>query len=228
MKTFFTVSIIGLGLSGCALFTAPMNNPTYEKHASPRDGHVTTYSMIPSRRMVIVANDSTKSKQDGDRPVICAEASADVTDNLISTLGASLSASGPVSKSTGEVSAGVSQALATTAQFLYKRTQGVQLYRDGMYHLCQARMNRYLNDDEYKEKSKILLEASVTLIEHEIPHLQPIVNAPPVPVTLTVPNVGAKTGTTSVIISGTEVKSVSTTPQNSPAATPRTAEEQGK
>lgn len=217
-----------LGLPSCAFFTPPMNNPTKEDHANPRDGHVTTFSMIPSRRMIIVGNDSSSSRPAGDRAVICAEASADVTDNLISTLGASLSASGPVSKSIGEISAGVSQALATTAQFLYKRTQGAQLFRDGMYHLCQARMNGYVNNEEYKIKSKDLLEASVKLITVEIPYLQPIVTHPAAPVSLNLPNVGANTGTTSVTISGSDVKATTQVPQKPPETIPPAEKDQPK
>ena len=228
MKTF-SVFLASMALSGCAWFTPPMANPTNEAHATPKLGHVNMFSMIPSRRMVIVGNDSSGNEPNGDRAVICAEASADVTDNLISTLSASLSASGSVaSKGSGELSAGISQALATAAQFLYKRTQGVQLYRDSMYHLCQARMNGYIDNVEYKDKSKALLEASVALITLEIPRLQPIVNSDAKLVVPATSNANANTGKTNVSISdtGADRKSAAqppsgTTETTAPVAQPK-------
>ncbi|MFL6235994.1 MAG: hypothetical protein ACJ76N_22880 [Thermoanaerobaculia bacterium] len=162
------VFAFGILLSGCRTFTPPIEWPVFEQHAQ---GRVNAFSVIPSRRMVIVKSGELKN---GAPVLICAEASADVADNLTSTLAASLAAAGP---STGQdkaasASAAVSKALETSAQFLFKRTQGVQLYRDAMYHLCQARMNGFITDTEYKERATALIAEVVPLIKMELPLLQ--------------------------------------------------------
>jgi hypothetical protein len=156
-------------LSGCRTFTRPMEWPVFEQHAQ---GRVNTFSVIPSRRMVIVKSDEPKN---GAKLFVCAEASADVTDNLTSTLAASLAAAGPSSGTdkAANASVAVNTTLGTSAQFLFKRTQGVQLYRDAMYHLCQARMNGFISDDEYKERTNALLERIIPLIMSELPSLKP-------------------------------------------------------
>jgi hypothetical protein len=166
-NTLYLIGMISL-LSGCRTFTPPMEWPVFEQHAQKR---VNAFSAIPSRRMVLVKRGDS-SDRDTDKILICGEASADVTDNLTSTLAASLSASGGASAEKASASAAFSKALETSAQFLFRRTQGIQLYRDGMYYLCQARMNRFIDDSEYKDRAAKLLQLVVPMIENEIPLMQ--------------------------------------------------------
>jgi len=144
-----------------------MEKPIIEDHS--HDNRVTAFATVPSRRMVIL----TENKKDSGKIILCAEPSADVSDNIASSLAAAVTAKGPSSgdKSAGEVATSISKTLATTAQHLFKRTQGLQLYRDGMYNLCQARMNGIINDVQFQTGAAELLKQSAILIQSEIPHL---------------------------------------------------------
>jgi hypothetical protein len=170
MKRIASTLALSALLTGCALFTSPIEYPVYEQHAQDR---VNTFSIIPSRRMVIMKSSDPKDEKEKDL-LICAEASADVSDNLMSSLAASLSVAGPTAptgQKGAEAAIAASKALETTAQFLFKRTQGIQLYRDGMYHLCQARMNKFIDDVEYRRRTQDLLDKVLPLINTEIPLL---------------------------------------------------------
>lgn len=106
---------------------------------------------------------------------VCAEPSADVSDNLASSLSAAISGKGPLGadeKTAAEVAASIAKTLETTAQLLSKRSQGLQLYRDGMYNLCQARMNKFVTDKQFAARSAKLLDKAVELIKAEIPYLE--------------------------------------------------------
>jgi hypothetical protein len=176
MRRISSMIALVVMFSGCRTFTRPMEWPVFEQHAQKR---VNTFSVIPSRRMVIVKSDEPKN---GAKLFVCAEASADVTDNLTSTLAASLAAAGPSSGDgkAANASVAVNTTLGTTAQFLFKRTQGVQLYRDAMYHLCQARMNGFISDQEYKERANSLLNEVIPLIKMEL-SLLPVTPPPAKP-----------------------------------------------
>ncbi len=159
-------SVVGLGillsiLSGCSWFTPPLEKPIIEDHS--HKGKVTTFATIPSRRMVIV-----KMKEKNNEPpiLICAEPSPDVSDNIASSLAVALSGK---TKEDIEIAASLSKSLATTAQYLFKRSQGLQLYRDGMYNLCQAYINGIITGEEYKEEADKLRDIAVKIIEAEIP-----------------------------------------------------------
>lgn len=156
-----------LPIVGCSAFTPPLEKPIIEDHS--HDGRVTTFATIPSRRMVIL----TEHKKNSGDIILCAEPSADVSDNIVSSLAASVSAKGPSTgeKTAGEVASSISKTLASTAQHLFKRTQGLQLYRDGMYNLCQARMNGIIDNKTFEDRSNLLLEKTTRLIEIEIPYL---------------------------------------------------------
>ena len=162
------IRLIGVGtllgiLSGCSWFTPPMEKPIIEDHS--HDGKITTFATIPSRRMVIV-----KIKEDtGEQPIfICAEPSPDVSDNIASSLAVALSGKTPQDIT---IATSLSKSLATTAQHLFKRSQGLQLYRDGMYNLCQAWMNGIIDNQEYKAAAANLTATVVKIIEAEIPLL---------------------------------------------------------
>jgi hypothetical protein len=157
-------------LSGCSYFTPPMEKPIIEDHS--HNEKVTTFGMIPSRRMVIVK----LQEKPGEPPIhICAEPSPDVSDNLASSLAMALSGKTPQDIT---LAASLSKSLATTAQHLFKRSQGLQLYRDGMYNLCQAWMNGIIDNTEYKAEVSSLTTEVATIIKLEIPKLYTSTTAP--------------------------------------------------
>ena len=172
MRAVILVGFAGLA-GGCSFFTPPMERPIIEDHAL---GNVNAFSLIPSRRMVIVKRDSQGDPSTA--PIaVCAEPAPDVTDNLASTFASSLAASVPGSTGAGkavELGIALERTLQTFAQVLFKRTQGLQLYRDRMSQLCIARMNGYLTNETYIRNANEAYASVIPLIEKELPQLQPI------------------------------------------------------
>ena len=158
------VTIIFAGLlNGCSFLTHPMERPIIEDHS--HDKKVTTFSTIASRRMVILSQD-----QATDNIIICAEPSPDVSDNLASSLAAALKGSATDGARSAEVASSVSRSLATTAQHLFKRTQGLQFYRDSLHDMCQRRMSGIPLADPEKQLIAIRADA-VKLIMEELKYL---------------------------------------------------------
>jgi len=169
-------------LSACSAFTPPIAKPIIEDHAQ---NQINTFAVMPSRRMVIVKSNvnhqgdavPAASLKDGlltDRAVVlCAEASPDVSDDIASSLAAAATAKGPSAgdAKAAEVGASIAHALATTGQSLFKRTQALQLYRDMAYHLCQAKINGFLSDEEFREKLARAEFIATDVMKFEIPWL---------------------------------------------------------
>lgn len=86
------------------------------------------------------------------------------TDSINKTL-AELSANLPEGP---EGAAKFESLLETTTQLLFARSQGVQLFRDGMYNLCILHMNRVINEDQANILIGLLLTNSTQLIKDEI------------------------------------------------------------
>jgi len=167
-----------LSIQGCGLswFTNPMEQPIIEDKVGKSGFR--TLSTTSGRRVVIFNQDLHR---------LCAEPPPDVADNLTSAFAAALEGS----DGTVTAKAEISKAFASTAKQLFQRSQGVQLYRDGMYSLCQSYMNEAIGKVELLKMQKTLLETSSDLIEKEIPFLPYLkaddVPAPIVPLT---PNLG--------------------------------------
>lgn len=96
----------------------------------------------------------------------CAEPPPDVAQNISTALRYAGKATG--GKVPGEVEAEYSKALAVAAQRLMNRSQGLQLYRDGMYYLCQAFINDGVSVTDFAAQSTSLLHTAEQLIIHEI------------------------------------------------------------
>jgi hypothetical protein len=167
MKYVSVMLVAGYVLTGCAYVTPPLENPIIEQHAQ---GRINTFAVIPSRRIVIMKSENPANS--GEPPekqiIICAEAPADVTDNLAGTFAASLAAS----TKAADVSAGISKSIETFGKFLFQRTQGIQLFRDRSYYLCQARMNGFITSEQYFEQLNQAFKDTIPLIEKELQSLQ--------------------------------------------------------
>lgn len=132
------------------------------------------FSMTAERRTVIVMadehNPATPMK-------FCAEPPADVAANIASSVRAALEASVKgikVGAASPEVQAAgeFSRSLSSTMMSLFYRSQGIQLFRDGLFNLCQARINGMLTDAQYAQKHSDLLDKSFALILGELPSVQ--------------------------------------------------------
>jgi hypothetical protein len=96
----------------------------------------------------------------------CAEPPPDVAQNILNSLHVAMNASG--GKLPADVSAEVSKAMASTAQSLLSRSQGLQMYRDGMYFLCQRFINGAIDTDRYREEAGQLLDQTTRLVRDEV------------------------------------------------------------
>lgn len=165
MRALFLVVMVSV-LSGCSMFTPPIEKPVIEDHASNwfGDNKVNIFSTTAERRETIIKFPDGK---------FCSEPPPDVAQALTSSF--TLLAQGTVKDATAnEVTARLeaTKALATTIRSLFSRSQGIQLFRDGTFHLCQAYLNGSITKEEYKAMFESLLEKSTPLIQAEIPDMK--------------------------------------------------------
>jgi hypothetical protein len=166
-----TLLILGCGHS---FFAEPKNNPVIEDKIKIGLKEVLgTLATTAERRTVIVKLHN--SNQGSDIGKFCAEPPPDVAENIVSQIGLLLEAQAKLTPPAGEPGLegkgkiDFNKLLQTTIQALVKRSQGLQLYRDGMYSYCQSYLNgAFKNDDEYKDKLDELLWRAFQLIWLEL------------------------------------------------------------
>lgn len=150
-------------VQGCSTFTQPKANPVIEDRVTDAGWgklKIGVLATTPERRVVIVKMPDNK---------FCAEPPADAADNLSAALTAVAQAPSP--GKAGEAQLGLAQTLATTVKQLFRRSQGVQLYRDGTFALCNAYLNGAIGEKEFLERHTRLLEVVGPLIAAEIPEM---------------------------------------------------------
>ena len=150
-----------LSLAGCTYFTNPKEIPVIEDRLGREgDGRLYGTLAITPERRVIFANFTTKR--------FCAEPPPDVAENITSSLSAAMQAA--VEK--GDISAQGNVELAkeflSSADQIFTRTQGVQMFRDGMYSLCQAYANEVIDETAFLQRYDELLKVSTLLIQMEL------------------------------------------------------------
>jgi hypothetical protein len=142
-----------------------MEIPVIEDHS----GHLGTFTTVAERRMIVTKRDySSVPGEDTYNSKFCAEPPPDATQSIARALSAALSGSAAGLKAQPEVSVQFAKSLATTAKTLFQRSQGVQLFRDGVYNLCQAYLNGALSSEQYIEQYGVLLKTASALISSEI------------------------------------------------------------
>lgn len=163
-------------LFGCghSWFSDPKTNPVIEDKVGLASKEVLgTLATTAERRTVIVKLIDTPDGNDIGK--FCAEPPPDVGENIVSQIGLMLEAQGKLTPPAGEPGSegkgkiDFNKLLQTTIQALVKRSQGLQLYRDGMYNYCQAYLNgAFQNESEYKNKLDELLWRAYQLIWMEL------------------------------------------------------------
>ena len=125
---------------------------------------VRTASTKVERRIIVF--ERTKAKNGQMKLKICAEPPAEALQALesINKLTAELQAKKiPLTATgTGDFS------LQTAVQSAFRRTQGLQFYRDGAYQWCQAYINGLIDEPEFRQRLKQLEESAEKLIMKEI------------------------------------------------------------
>lgn len=161
MRTLFLILLVAT-LSGCALLGSPREEPVIEDHATNWFGtqKMGVFSVTAERREVVFKFPDNK---------FCSEPPPDVAEALTSSL--TLLAKGRAKDQRGEVSAELEAAktLATSLRTLFRRSQGAQFLRDGLFSLCQAYLNDAIDEKEYVALYRELLNKSKELIDKEIP-----------------------------------------------------------
>jgi sulfur relay (sulfurtransferase) DsrF/TusC family protein len=160
------LGVLAVGLCGCSFLTPPIEKPVIEDHS----GVLGTFATVAERRMVVTKK--TYNTEHADNPgynsTFCAEPPPDSTQSIASSLTAALRADASHDKSKQSVSAEAARELMTTAKSMFNRSQGVQLFRDGVYNLCQAQLNKAINEGSYEKMFSELLGVSAKLIADEI------------------------------------------------------------
>ena len=114
-------------------------------------------------RRLVVFERKEEGEDDGLRLKVCAESPAEATQALdsINKLEATLKKV--------ELQGNFDSTLRTVVEAAFKRTQGLQFYRDGAYQLCQAYMNGVIKSKEqFLSHLKNLEDKAVKLIEKEL------------------------------------------------------------
>jgi len=177
MKLLILVVVTSFMISGCglSLFVPPIEDPVRVDYVGTifGDRKTNVFSLTPERRIVLVVRKVAEGQTPGGI-MVCAEPPSDVAQNIASSIKAAAEASAKDSSGkSAAFSTDLSKALSTSATSLFYRSQGVQLFRDGLYSLCQANMNGLVkNHEDFWEKYEALLNASFALIAQEIPMAQ--------------------------------------------------------
>lgn len=163
-------------MQGCSFLTPPLEQPVQQDYVGNIFGKrpISVFSMTPERRTVMIMADENNTRA----PMkFCAEPPADVAANIASSVRAAMEASvkgimaGPVSPEV-QAAGEFSRSLSATMMSLFYRSQGIQLFRDGLFNLCQARINGTISDAEYVKKHSELLDKAFVLILAELPNVQ--------------------------------------------------------
>lgn len=166
MRTLFLL-FLAAALSGCAMFTSPKEQPVIEDRATNwfNIEKIGVLSTTAERREVIFKFPNNQ---------FCAEPPPDVAEALSSNLTLLLKGSASNTAKAGEVTAQLEAAksLATSIRPLFRRSQGAQFLRDGLFNLCQAYLNGAICKEQYVELYRELLTKSQCLITREIPLMQ--------------------------------------------------------
>lgn len=149
-------------LSGCSIFTEPKLRPVIEdKVGKWGDEKAGTLATTPERRIVLVKLATGQ---------FCAEPSPDAAENIATNFAASAAATTPEGI---QAQIAIAKAFASNSKQLFARTQGVQMYRDGMYGLCQALLNGGIDKDQFLPAMMALLDASSKLVDKELDKASP-------------------------------------------------------
>jgi hypothetical protein len=176
MRKLIAVLLVST-LSGCASYFTPRPPLLEDRVGIWGKETVATLATAPDYRVVYVRLD--------EKARLCAEAPADAGAQFGATFAAALTTpTGGTTPLTAEARAG----LAVAMKQLFKRSQGVQFYRDGAFALCNMYLNGAVSDAQYLSELQELRKAAALLIEKEIPLLEkttidpivtPVVPAPP-------------------------------------------------
>ena len=156
-------------LQGCGVswFVPPEEDAVVDEHVyvglPTEDVGVRALSTKAERRLVLM--DRYEKKKSEYKLKVCAESHPEATQSLKSDF----ELEGKVENI--EIAKSL-DALETKVVPFFKRSQGLQFYRDGAFQLCQAWMNGLIrgayHDGEFIRQLNLLRETAQTIILHEV------------------------------------------------------------
>jgi hypothetical protein len=171
MRVFIAILLVIL-LPGCATYFSARPPIIEDKVGLYGNQMIGTLATAPDYRVVYVKlNEKVK---------LCAEAPADAGAQFAQAFAGSLSAKTELSV---EARAGLSVAMKQ----LFKRSQGIQFYRDGSFALCNLYLNGGVTEAQYLKELQDLRKDAKELINSEIPFLEKITIDPIVVPTVPIP-----------------------------------------
>jgi hypothetical protein len=154
-----------LMLSGCGLnMFAGSKSPVVIDHVGDRVG---TMAVTTDRRVVLIRLQENSASEAGR---FCAEPPLDADQNVMGALAAMRDLS--TDKIEASVKVELARSFAQIFPAFVRRTQGLQLYREAMYNLCQNYLNHAIKADELQAQSMKFFDVSVKLIEQELTLMQ--------------------------------------------------------
>jgi hypothetical protein len=190
IKFISIICVLILFIFGCSFLTPPKEKPVIQDQVGPLFKEKTThvFSLTPERRTVIIAPTKKPLQHDDGEPIIlkdkdgnerldketvirfCAEPPPDVAESLADTF--RFLAEAQLEKADVKVGTEFYKAFTSSAMSLFYRSQGIQLFRDGLFNLCQAQLNGLIKDQQYIKKYEDLLNKSSKLIKQEIDKME--------------------------------------------------------
>ena len=156
-KLWILLLFLSLTACGTTWFSNPATNPVIEdKVGKWREEPVGTLAVTADRRIIIVRLEPDAK--------FCAEPPPDVAENLTNQL--NLAVKAQVEGQGGEFT--LKDQLTKQIEALIQRTQGVDIYRTGMYDICQHFLNDAISGENVMQLSSELLQVSKELILEEI------------------------------------------------------------
>jgi hypothetical protein len=146
MKVLLTAAVLGcVSLSGCS---------TIYRTVSLDSKPATSIDIDAKARMIVVTDYGGK---DGNRRVICSEPSPDTAVGIASSTSLAANVA-------GKVDAQLAASLAEAVQSVGRRTQSIQLLRDGLYRACEAYLNGAITANEYRLLLSRISAFAITLV----------------------------------------------------------------
>ena len=167
------VGFIGLlvisatSLSGCGVryFSDRTTDPVIEDYIRP--------SVSDRQEFGVLSITSTKRNayvkllKNGEVGVVCAEPPPDVGEAFAKTFAANLSGEANGAKGTAALNFSAATAIAP----LLYRSQGLQLYRDAVSHLCFEYMNGMIDSSSLLTEERTRWSDTVNLIKEELQYM---------------------------------------------------------
>lgn len=128
-----------------------------------------TFAIAPDYSVAFVQLSNTEHRMQGDSGNrFCAQAPADAASELSSAFSGAVKAA---SESGQTIDLSAAGQFASAIRQLFVRSQGVQLYRDGSFAVCNAYLNDALTKQQYNDQLEALRMTAQALIHEQIPYI---------------------------------------------------------